>query len=649
MKTNSSQKTHAAKPFPPRHRGVFIFYGIYLVTCFLTRLLLSIKAHRDLTFDGSFFAAYLGGFIFDCIVASIIAVPLVLYLAFLPQRWFQSRVNHWIIYSCSFAAIYLFGFGIVSEYLFWDEFGVRFNFIAVDYLVYTTEVIRNIQESYNMLLIYFGVFVLSLLLFFLLLKTGLVQGFLQSQSSLRQRWKPALVLLLIPLVCGLGVKQRYLPDFANNFNRELSKNGLFSLFAAFWNNQLDYDQFYLTEPDEKCFADLRENLSEENATFDTASENHMIRTINNSGDEHRWNVIQITVESLSGEYLAAWGNTQNLTPNLDALIQESLFFRNLYATGTRTVRGMEALMLSIPPTPGRSIVKRPDNGNLFNLGTPFRLRGYERTFLYGGNGFFDNMNQFFEGNGFRIIDEPKVEKTAVTFDNAWGACDEDLLAWSMKEADRCFSEKKPFYQFIMTTSNHRPYTYPEGKIDIPSGTGREGAVKYTDYAIGEFIREASSKPWFENTLFVIVADHCAGSARKQALEVKKYEIPLIIYAPKLLQPKVVNTLCSQIDVAPTLFGLLNWSYRSKFYGRDILALDAAGGRALIGNYQKLGVLKEDSLSILKPVKKFSMFQVDRKNGNLTEIAPTEAGLSEALSYYQSAAHLFDAGELEDFE
>jgi hypothetical protein len=108
-------------------------------------------------------------------------------------------------------------------------------------------------------------------------------------------------------------------------------------------------------------------------------------------------------------------------------------------------------------------------------------------------------------------------------------------------------------------------------------------------------------------------------------------------------------LSSQIDVAPTLFGLLNWSYRSKFYGRDILAMEPSQGRAFIGNYQKLGVLKEDTLSVLKPVKEFSLFEVNRKDGDLTEIQPTDAGLSETLSYYQSAAHLFDTGELRDLE
>lgn len=291
------------------------------------------------------------------------------------------------------------------------------------------------------------------------------------------------------------MKQRYLPDFANNFNRELAKDGTFSLFAAFWNNQLDFDQFYLAEADEEAFSELRQIVAEPNSVYQNESEDDIIRIIASESEEHRWNVIQITVESLSGEFMGAWGNTKNLTPQLDALAKDSLFFEHFYATGTRTIRGMEALTLSVPPTPGRSILKRPNNENLVTVGSPFADRDYARTFLYGGNGFFDNMNYYFSNNGFEILDLPKVPSNEITFENAWGACDEDLLSWSLKEADQCYRENKPFYQFIMTTSNHRPFTYPKGKVSIPSGSSRDGAVQYTDYAIGEFIRKASTKPW----------------------------------------------------------------------------------------------------------------------------------------------------------
>ena len=347
------------------------------------------------------------------------------------------------------------------------------------------------------------------------------------------------------------------------------------------------------------------------------------------------------MESLSAEYLGSFGNKQNLTPNLDALSKESAFFTNCFATGTRTVRGMEALALSVPPTPGRSIVKRPDNENLFSLGSIFRSRGYDTAFIYSGFGYFDNMNHFFANNGYRVIDRSTVPKEAISFANIWGACDEDLYNWVLDEADRSYAKGKPFLYFVMTTSNHRPFTYPDGKIDIPSHSGRNGGVKYTDYAIGELIRKAKEKPWFANTIFVIVADHCAGSAGKMDLPVKKYRIPLIIYNPELLRPQRVDKLCSQIDFAPTLLGLLNWSYESQFYGKDILRMKPDDERALIGTYQKLGYMKQDLLTVLKPIRDVSTYRFDLSNGIQIPAAEDPDFVKQAIAYYQTATYRFN--------
>jgi len=170
----------------------------------------------------------------------------------------------------------------------------------------------------------------------------------------------------------------------------------------------------------------------------------------------------------------------------------------------------------------------------------------------------------------------------------------------------------------MTTSNHRPFTFPSGKIDLPpgngeNGSGREGGVKYTDYALGQLIKKASAQPWFDDTIFVVLADHCASSAGRVGLPVKRYHIPLFIYAPKYIEPQEIDTLSSQVDVAPTLLSLMNFSYDSFFFGKDILAQDFTP-RAFIANYQKLGILEENGLFILAPGKKISYVDTKiRKN------------------------------------
>jgi phosphoglycerol transferase MdoB-like AlkP superfamily enzyme len=197
----------------------------------------------------------------------------------------------------------------------------------------------------------------------------------------------------------------------------------------------------------------------------------------------------------------------------------------------------------------------------------------------------------------------------------------------------------------MTTSNHRPYTYPDGRIDIPSPGGRTGAVKYTDYAIGKFIRDARSKPWFKDTLFVIVADHCASVAGKTKLPVEGYRIPLIFYAPALLRPGSYQQMVSQIDIAPTLLGVLGKSGGEHFFGRDIFGKEAPAERAFISNYQALGYLRNGILTVLLPKQRVESYRVDPKNRETTPADADPRLVSEAVAYYQSASRAFKAGEL----
>jgi phosphoglycerol transferase MdoB-like AlkP superfamily enzyme len=305
---------------------------------------------------------------------------------------------------------------------------------------------------------------------------------------------------------------------------------------------------------------------------------------------------------------------------------------------------MEALTLSLPPTPGRSLIKRPRNADLFTLGSVFRSRGYDTAFIYGGYGYFDNMNAFFGGNGYRVVDRASVADSDITFANAWGACDGDLYRWTLREADAAAAKGQPFHFFVMTTSNHRPFTYPEGKIDLPSKvSGRDGAVKYTDYAIGEFLRAAATKPWYRNTVFVIVADHCAAVAGQAALPVQHYHIPLMIFSPGgQIAPGQVNDLMSQVDYAPTLLGLLNWSYASRFFGWDVV--HASGDRrALIGNYQRVGLYEPGVLTVLRPRRGVDHYGYDPSSFALTPRTPDTDQVQETISYYQVASHLYREG------
>lgn len=197
----------------------------------------------------------------------------------------------------------------------------------------------------------------------------------------------------------------------------------------------------------------------------------------------------------------------------------------------------------------------------------------------------------------------------------------------------------------MTTSNHRPYTYPDGRIDIRSGDGREGAVKYTDHAIGEFLTQARKKPWFDNTVFVFVASHTAGSAGKEDLPVANYHIPLFIYAPSVVAPREVTTVASQIDLAPTLLGLLNFDYTSTFFGRNVMTEEPGRGRALVGNYQHLGLFDGASLAILDPRRPCVAMVLLSNNSREVAADASDALVRRNVAYYQGASHDFSKGLL----
>jgi phosphoglycerol transferase MdoB-like AlkP superfamily enzyme len=546
-----------------------------------------------------------------------------------------------LVYAAFFVISGVLIFDGAAEYLFFDEFGTRFNFIAVDYLVYTREVMGNIRESYPVLSIFSGVFFLAVMTFVIVRKY--IGRSFHGTSMLIQRLRMGMPFLLVPVLAYTFVNLSFAAISKNTYANELAGNGLYDLFAAFRSSELDFSKFYVTRDDGTVLAALREQLRERNNRFTSGDVHQIKREISNRGEEKRLNVVVVIEESMSAEYLGAFGSTAGLTPNLDRLSRESLFFTHAYATGTRTVRGLEAITLSIPPLPGLSIVKRPNNEGIFSWGTVMREKGYDTKYIYAGYGYFDNMNAFYSSNGFDIVDRSSFGRDEVSFSNVWGVCDEDLFNKVIREAGRSHAAGKPFFSMVMTTSNHRPFTYPEGRIDIPSQTGRGGGVKYADYAVGKFLHDARKQPWFDNTIFVIVADHCAGSAGKMELPVKKYEIPLLIYSPSRIKPRRIDRIVSQIDIAPTVLGILNFSYMTKFMGHDVLRMDASQERAFISTYQKLGFIKDGSLVVLGPQRYLKTYSVDLKSGAALESQPREKIVEDALGYFQGASYVYARG------
>ncbi len=627
----------------PRFRPLAWLAAVFLSISTFTRLALLIATGDGLpSSPGYWLFSFLVGFGFDLLTFIYFAWPLVLLLWLMPRRWYTARFGRGVLAVLCFVLVFALLFVAGAEWTFWDEFQTRFNFIAVDYLIYTNEVVGNIRESYPVRTIIAGILLATAVIFLLGRRWRRPED---TSSTFGSRSAVALGWLLVTALTAFAVSGNLKQQTSNEYVNQLAGNGIYEFFAAVRSSELSYPRFYKTLPQATAFANLRALLQTPDAEFVSDDPLDITRTIRADRDERRLNVVLISIESLSAFYSGAYGGNPSLTPELDRLAGESLMFTRLYASGTRTVRGLEALALSVPPTPGESIVKRPRNEGLFSMATVFNAKGYVSEFLYGGYGAFDNMSYFFGNNGYEVHDRGDIAPDKIHQANIWGVADEDLYSLALDEFDRAYAAGKPFFAHVMTTSNHRPYTFPEGRIDAPQGK-RESAVRYTDWAIGDLLRRARGKPWFDDTVFVITADHCASSGGIASLPVFRYHIPLLIYSPRHVPAARMERLIGQVDIAPTVLGLLGMSYRSRFFGADIFRLEPGRERAFIGNYQRLGYLRNDQLIELSPGSHLGSVRPDYEKNNVQPDVAVDATLAdEAISYYQTASYLFSNGML----
>ncbi len=561
------------------------------------------------------------GLAFDLVTLGL-ALPAILLLeSALGTRKQAGRIRRGLVLAAGVIGLFALGFGVMAEWFFWDEFGVRFNFIAVDYLVYTHEVIGNIRESFPVGTL-LGTLAIGTLAVTWASRNWLMRAAEPAarRSTRKLAWL-ASVAVAAALTAGWSMEARW---GGNEYQKELSANGLYSMGYAFGHNEIDYFDFYATRPLESA---------------SPAAELPRIVTATRPR-----NVVIVTMESLSSSYMSHGGNTQNITPNLDRLAGQGLYLANLRATGNRTVRGLEATSLAIPPLPGHAVVWRANNQHMETLGAVLADHGYANHFMYGGYARFDNMDAYFGGNHYQTIDRSQFPEQHRGFGNIWGLADEHLFDYALEQMDRDAASGKPFLMHLMTTSNHTPFTFPEGRIDLPRG--RSGAVKYADYALGRFIEMARGKPWFKDTLFVLVADHCASSKGRSSLPPENYHIPAILYSPAHVAPHTDNRLASQIDLVPTVLDLLDLPERLRFMGRSVLHAYPDKGRAFIATYQKLGFMTPDQLVVLSPGHRIEDWKLNSRQEIAAPIPLTDDMARRAIGAYQEAARRLRDGELQ---
>jgi len=611
---------------------------VYLAVCVIVRIALTSYEGNGALFAAVPLARIFGvGLLYDLAALSWICIPFVLNALVWPDNRFGRRAHAVTALLLAFAAISALGLSTLGEFLFWNEFSSRYNFIAVDYLVYTREVTGNIVESYPLGKLAFWTGSIVLAVFAAAAPFIWKLGQLESP---KRRYRTLIAGGYAVLLCGVffGVNEAPHAMQQNAAERELASNGHYALFRAFRNNNLEYDRFYATLPERRVSNVLNDELREAGLRKSaTPDENGFANDVKPDGPQLKKNVVLVTIESLGADYVEAFGGYKGLTPNLSALAADSMTFTHLYATGLRTVRGLEAVTLSLPPTPGRAVPIREKNSGLMSLGSVLGEHGYERMYIYGGYSYFDNMRDFFSGAGYEVFDRTDIDDKNIHHETIWGVADEDLFNFALQTIDTKAESGKPFLAHIMTTSNHRPYTYPDGRIDIPSHSGRDGAVKYTDWAIGKFLKDAKSKPWFKDTIFVFLADHTSHGRGRTDLPPENYRIPMWIYSPGFIQARAYNRTASQIDVAPTILGLLNVPYRSTFFGQDIIKNGSSHQRAFMANYLTVGYMERGIVVELAPQGRVRTLRASDGGVLPVDEPASREIIDEAVSYYQTAS------------
>ncbi|MFG6687989.1 LTA synthase family protein [Mariniflexile sp. HNIBRBA6329] len=528
------------------------------------------------------------------------------------------------------------------------QYDTRPNRLFVEYLVYPREVFGMLFKSF------FWIMSIALLVL-------LVFGYLFFKKS--KQWFEILPassykfkLLMLPIVAFLlffGARSSLTSKRPINasdavfstdqFTNCLALNSLYTVGFAIYSlkDEENIVKMYGELPIDEALSRVKKYMT----TTDSDFKNKEIPLLHLQKSTHKrekpYNLVIFLQESLGAEYVGSLGGLP-LTPNFDALTKEGLLFTNLYATGTRSVRGIEALTTGFLPTPSKSVVKlgKSQNG-FFTLADALKRKGYQTSFVYGGSANFDDMASFFNGNGFdNIIDEKDYAKSDYDFKGNWGVSDESLI----KKGNQLYAsyKDKPFFSLMFSSSNHEPFEFPNGKIELYDKKKNtvNNAIKYADYAIGEFFKLAKNEAYYNNTVFIVIADHNTRTWGKDLIPVNKFHIPALIIAPNIGEGITYDKLCSQLDIPPTLLDIIGIDIETPMVGRNIYELNEdTKGRSIMQFYTTNAFRVGNDLIVLQSGKNPVQFKID-ENDNLSPSTLNNDLAKDALGHIITASNQY---------
>ena len=626
-------------------RPVVVFYCVALSLLALSRLGLSVWHWNRLEGTGSILKVLVYGLRMDLVVVGyLMALPVLLAPFFngfsLTHRGWKRFLQAWFTLSLLFLI-----FMEAATPFFILEYDTRPNRLFVEYLEYPMEVFSMLITGYKFELALGALVVISTLF--------LGGRFFGGVVDFKSRWGIWRRILLLPVVGFLvfagirsstghrGVNPSNVAFTSDQLVNSLPLSSAYSMLYAVYRmgDEADAAKIYGAMDLERMFQIVEREALGESGGFKKGEIPSLRPLMPSVKRDKPLNLVIVLEESLGAEFVGRMGGLP-LTPNLDALSKEGLFFDRLYATGTRSVRGIEAVLTGFLPTPARSVVKLgKSQSGFFTLASFLKSKGYTTRFVYGGEANFDNMRQFFLGNGFDEIIEEKDFKRW-NFKGSWGVSDEDLFekAHATLEAD---DPEKPSFTLIFSSSNHSPFEFPEGRInpyEEPKATVNN-AVKYADYALGHFFKLAKKGRYWGRTLFLVVADHNSRVYGDALVPVDRFRIPALIIGPGI-EPGVYGRLASQMDLPVTLLSLLGQTGEVPMLGRDLLNMpEGASGRAIMQFYQNQAYMEGERLLVLQPGEKREQFLYRENHLIPTPLDPVLA--EKALAHAQWASWTYN--------
>jgi phosphoglycerol transferase MdoB-like AlkP superfamily enzyme len=572
----------------------------------ISRILLVWWQYQRVSSGGIFPAIFFHGMRADVIqVGLFLLVPVLLAPLFMHNKmWslWKKMTFFWTLLA--FIIITLLE---VSTPTFITQFDSRPNRLFIEYLMFPKEVFGMLWNGFRLVLLG-GILAIILLAW---LYRSMSQPWLNSQP--RWNWKLTLLtwpLILLLVVACIRSTTQHRPANPAMFSltsdamvNSLTINSTWSVVHAIYG--LKHEDKSGDEYGALSKKDILTILRASPWLADKKFNNENFPTVHfqqsTAPREKPLNIVILLQESLGATFVESLGGVA-VTPNLERLKTEGWWFERLFATGTRSVRGIEAVVSGFPPTPARSVVKLSLSQNRFyTIADQLARLGYQTEFVYGGEAHFDNMRSFFSGNGFNnIVDAPSFEKPE--FVGSWGVSDEDLFNKADQRLQTMHAQGKPFFSLIFSSSNHAPFEFPEGKIALheqPAATVNN-AVKYADYALGKFIDIAKTRSYWKDTLFLIVADHDNRVYGDDLVPVNKFHIPGLILGGNI-SARTIKGITSQIDLAPTLLSLAGISGDTALFGRDIsIVPDDFEGRAMMQFDNYYAWLEDKQVTVLRP-------------------------------------------------